>query len=104
MITKRLVEKYQLKLKGVGHLTFHLGCDFTREKDGTLCYASRKYIGKMVAAFKCMFKEEVTPRNSLLNENDHPELNTSDFAPPEDVTKYQSLIGSLQWIISLGCF
>ena len=28
----------------------------------------------------------------------------SDFALPEDVTKYQSLIGSLQWTISLGRF
>ena len=31
-ITKILVEKYRFKLKGVGDLTFHLGCDFTRDK------------------------------------------------------------------------
>ena len=35
---------HQFKLKGTGPITFHLGCDFFRDEDGTLCYAPRKYI------------------------------------------------------------
>jgi hypothetical protein len=32
------------KLKGVGPIEFHLGCDFGRDPDGTLWYAPKKYI------------------------------------------------------------
>ena len=34
----------------------------------------------------------------------HLEVDTSDYLALDDVTKYQSLIGSLQWAISLGRF
>ena len=32
------------KLKGTSPIQFHLGCDFFREEDGTLCMGPRKYI------------------------------------------------------------
>ena len=51
-----------------------------------------------------MFNEDPTPSNSPLPNNDHPELDESDLLSPDDVTKYQSIIGSLQWAISLGHF
>ncbi|KAG7340140.1 hypothetical protein IV203_006544 [Nitzschia inconspicua] len=35
---------------------------------------------------------------------DHPELDTSDFLETDNVLKYQSLIGSMQWVILLGRF
>lgn len=34
-----LEEKYKFKLKGTGPIEFHLGCDFVRDKDDTLCMA-----------------------------------------------------------------
>ena len=37
-------------------------------------------------------------------ENDHPELDTTDELGPEDIKRYQSLIGALQWLITLGRF
>ena len=37
-------------------------------------------------------------------ENDHPELNTTDELGPEDIKRYQSLIGAVQWLITLGRF
>jgi hypothetical protein len=30
-----LTTKYKFKLKGSGPTSFHLGCDFNREQDGT---------------------------------------------------------------------
>ena len=42
--------------------------------------------------------------SSPLNKGDHPELDTSELLEPEDVQRYQSLIGGLQWAISLGRF
>ncbi len=32
------------KLKGTGPVSFHLGCDFFRDEDNTLCFGPRKYI------------------------------------------------------------
>lgn len=41
---------------------------------------------------------------SPLETNDHPEIDTSDFLDEEGIQQYQSLIGSLQWAVSLGRF
>jgi hypothetical protein len=39
---------------------------------------------------------------SPLEKGDHPELDTSKLCNPIDVQKYQSLVGSLQWAVSIG--
>ena len=39
-----------------------------------------------------------------MEKNDHPELDQSAELSQEDQTKYQSMIGALQWLISLGRF
>jgi Reverse transcriptase (RNA-dependent DNA polymerase) len=54
-IVKVLTEKHKFKLKGVDPLTYHLGCDYFRDKDGTLCYGTRKSFSKMIGQFKNMF-------------------------------------------------
>jgi Reverse transcriptase (RNA-dependent DNA polymerase) len=41
-ITWTLEESHRFKLKGVGPLTYHFGCDYFHDKDGTLCYGPRK--------------------------------------------------------------
>jgi hypothetical protein len=47
-----LVDNHKFKLKGTGLIAFHLGCDFFREEDGTLCMAPWKYIDKMVVNYE----------------------------------------------------
>jgi hypothetical protein len=39
-----------------------------------------------------------------MDKNDHPELDMTSELPMEDIKKYQSLIGALQWVISLCRF
>jgi hypothetical protein len=39
-----------------------------------------------------------------LESNDHPEIDSSEFLDEEDIQKYQSLIGAMQWAISIGRF
>jgi Reverse transcriptase (RNA-dependent DNA polymerase) len=41
-IVQTLQEIQGFKLKSDGQLTYHLGCDYFREKDGTLCYGPKK--------------------------------------------------------------
>jgi hypothetical protein len=39
-----------------------------------------------------------------LESNDHPEIDSSEFLSENDIQKYQSLIGAMQWAISIGRF
>jgi hypothetical protein len=102
---KVLVDKYNFKLKGTGPISFHLGMDFECDEDGTLCIIPRKYIEKMISTYEHMFgqspKQTVT---SPLEKGDHPELDESELLDVPGTTKYQSLIGALQWVVTIGRF
>ena len=93
------------KLKGTGKMTFHLGCDYFRDSDGTLCVGPRTYVDRMVAQYVSLFgcKPKMNV-SSPLEKNDHPELDDSELLNEDDIIKYQSLIGVLQWAITLGRF
>ncbi len=98
-----LQEEHNFKLKGTGDIAYHLGCDFFRDEDGTLCMAPRKYIDKMLGNYERMFGEK--PKLNVyspLEKGDHPELDDSEFLDEQGIQQYQSIIGSLQWSISLG--
>ena len=98
-----LIEKYGYKLKGVGPLKFHLGCDFGRDDDGTMFFGPQKYIERMADAFQTLFPgEKVHKYSTPLEKNDHPELDESEILGDEEKSKYMSMIGALQWVVSLG--
>jgi Reverse transcriptase (RNA-dependent DNA polymerase) len=101
-----LTDKYQFKLKGVGPISFHLGCDYWREDDGTLCYGAKKYADKMMSGYERMFGQSPSSNNitSPLEKGDHPELDTSELLDEEGIQMYQSLVGSMQWAVSIGRF
>ena len=102
-IIATLTNTFKFKLKGTGKISYHLGMDFFRDKYNTLCIAPNKYIDKMVSMYNQMFGEK--PKQNItspLEKGDHPELDTSSFLDEDDIQKYQSLIGALQWAISIG--
>ncbi len=98
-------DPFHYKLKGTGPVNYHLGNDFVRDEDGTLCVGPRKYIDKMVTEYTRLFG--TSPKRNMrspLEKNDHPELDDSPLLDEEGIRKYQSLIGTLQWTITLGRF
>jgi hypothetical protein len=96
---------HSFKLKGTGPCTFHLGCDFFRDEDGVLCVGPRKYIERMCDQYEQIFGEKPkTNVTSPLIKGDHPEADTSDLLDNTGIQQYQSLIGTLQWTITLGRF
>lgn len=100
---KILQAKYKFKLKGSGPITFHLGCDFERDQHGVLCMSPKQYIDRIVAQYERMFGSKPrTNVSSPLEKNDHPETDESALLDEEGIQQYQSLIGSLQWAVSLG--
>src|SRR5687767_9609388 len=67
--------------------------------------ALQKYIERLSQSYKRMFGEKPSTRVHLpLEKGDHPELDDSELLDKNGIEQYQSLIGSLQWAISLGRF
>ena len=99
-----LKKRYNLKLKGVGPLEYHLGCTYKKDPDGTLAADPRRYVNKILESYERMFKEKPRKSRPPLEGGDHPELDTSELCDEHQTKQFQTLIGQLQWLISLGCF
>ena len=96
---------HNFKLKGTGEVKYHLGCTFARDSDGTLTMGPQKYCERVKAQYVALFGENPSTKvTSPIEKNDHPELDMTPLLDASGVTKYQSLIGALQWAISLGRF
>jgi hypothetical protein len=54
-ITKGLEETHLFKLKGIGPLEYHLGCDYFKDDAVTLCFGPRKYIEKIMDQYEKLF-------------------------------------------------
>ena len=61
-----LTQQYKYKLKGVGPLEIHLGCDFFRDQEGVFCFGPKKYIKKSIEAYEKMFNEKPKKASSPL--------------------------------------
>jgi hypothetical protein len=95
---------YGFQLKGVGTPSYHLGGDFYRDPDGTLVWGASSYVKKMLINYEIMFGEKPKEYSHPIAEKDHPELDTSELLDDIGIKQYQSLIGALQWLVTLGRF
>ena len=50
------------------------------------------------------FKEEPKPYRAPLDKNDHPELDNSDLVDSDHIQMYMTMVGQLQWAVTLGRF
>lgn len=98
-----LQDKYKFKLKGIDSITYHIGMNFFRDKDKTLCIPPYNYIEKICGSFERMFGHKLKQNyTSPIEKNDHPELDISELLDEEWIQKYQYLIGVLQWVVKIG--
>ena len=59
----------------------------------------------MVETYVRLFGEKLKELySSPLEKGDHPELKSSDLLDADGIQKYQSMIGAMQWAISIGRF
>ena len=104
-LTKLESVPYNFKLKDSGLFSFNLGCGFSRNSSGTLCMDPGKYVDKMKCSYKQLFHCKPSQKVTLpLEKGDHLELDTSNFLDSNNMMIYQSLIGAMQWSISIGRF
>jgi hypothetical protein len=101
-IIEALEKVHKFKLKGTGSMHFHLGSDYFRDKEGTMCYGPKKYISELIDKFQREFGKKPKLLSLPLERGDHPKQDTSELLDMKGVKLYQSLIGSLQWIVQLG--
>ena len=97
--------KYNLKAKGDGKLSYHLGSDYFEDSDGTFVSQPRKYIDKLAETYKRLFnKEPPKGYKTPLDKNGHPELDTSEILEGGMAAKYLTMGGQLQLLVTLGIF
>jgi hypothetical protein len=99
---KILKDKFGFKLKGDGPISYHLGMNYIRDKDGILRQQPIQYIDKMVVTFHQIFNVPPKKYKTPLEKGDHPEIDTSEFLDADGVKNYLTMIGQLQWCVSLG--
>ena len=95
-------DPWKYKLKNVEEPRYHLGGDFFRDRDGTFCYGAQTYVKRMLDNYKMLFNELPPESKAPMEKGDQPELDDSPLLGPDGTQKYQSLIGALQWTISLS--
>jgi hypothetical protein len=64
--------------------------------------SAKTYINNTCEKIEALFDTKLKNYASLMETGDHPEINDSDFLDPEEVTKYQMLVGCAQWAVTLG--
>jgi hypothetical protein len=99
-----LINDHNFQLKGVGKPSYHLGGDFFRDADGTLAWGASSYVKKMLGNYETMFGSKPKEYSTPMEEKDHPEIDTTELVDATGIKQYQSLIGALQWLVTLGRF
>ena len=108
-IMKELEKVYVMK--GVGKPQYYLGGDVVElpepwDKEGIhTAFSAETYIKNCLPKLAGMcgiteFKKWKTP----FSEDYHPELEMTELLSPPEISKYKSLIGSGNWLITLGRF
>ena len=65
--------------------------------------APKKFVDKLCLSYERHFgKKPKQNYGSPLEKGDHPELDTSEVLPLDQVKIYQFLIGSLQWVVLIS--
>ena len=85
-----LENKHKFKTKGTGPISFHLGMDFIRDDDGTLCISPVNYINKLISNYEKLFGEQ--PKQAVtspLEKVDHPEIDSSDLLDDKGIQVYK---------------
>jgi Reverse transcriptase (RNA-dependent DNA polymerase) len=97
-------------MKGVGKPQYYLGGD-VEELDPAwniqgiyTAFSAETYIKNCVPRMETMMERTFKSRLVPMDPNYHPELDDSPLCTPEEISKYRSLIGSANWIITLGRF
>ena len=105
LIIESLKEVSGYELKGVGVPEYYSGADVRyNSNEKSWEWMSRTYISNVCSKIEKCFDTQLRNYGSPLDPNDHPELDETDPLMGDMVQKYQMLVGSAQWAVTLGRF
>ena len=86
-------------------MNYHLGADYFEDPDGTFVSKPWKYIDKLADTYRRLFNDD-PPKGykTPLDKNEYPELDTSEILEGDMAAKYFTMVGQLQWLVTLGRF
>ena len=98
------------ELKGVGIPEYYLGGDvefldehWTNENIG-MAFSSKTYISNLIPNFEKLFNMNFKSIKTPMAADYHPEVDDTPLLSDDDASKYRSIIGSMNWLITLGRF
>jgi hypothetical protein len=97
-------------LKGVGEPEYYLGgnietCDEHWEKEGvTTALSAKTYIKNVLEKMEHLFGGAFATWDTPMAQDLHPELDDSPFLNSGEASKFRTLNGSANWMITLGRF
>ena len=71
---------------------------------GTMVSQPKKYIEKLKETYVRLFNTDPSKGLKTPLINDHAELDTSEIFEGQEVNHYLTMVGHLQWLITLGRF
>ena len=107
-VMKALKEIYTMK--GVGIPEYYLGGDVENldehwnKENVALAISAKTYISNVIPKFEKLFNMTFKSIKTPMDSDYHPELDDSPFLSQLDASKFRSIIGSINWIITLGRF
>ena len=108
-IMKKLQDKFTMK--GVGEPRYYLGGDVKKldeqwaKQDITEAFSAETYIDNLLPKMAKMLGVEQFPRQKVpMSHECHPEEDQSPFCSPDQISKFRSMLGSLNWMVTLGRF
>ena len=84
--------------------TVFLGGSVSRDADGTLAWGAKRYIDRSLQNVERMTGSLPHKANVPMHPDTHSELDMSEFLDEKGCELVQSLIGMLQWTVTLGRF
>ena len=106
------VEKY-FKLRDIGFPDYYLGADVNtveekhlKEQGYVMGMSAKSYIKNSLDKMGQLFNQDgpFHKAKSPMIDTYHPEQDTTPLLSPENISKYRALIGSGNWVVTLGRF
>jgi hypothetical protein len=92
--------------KGVGSPKYYLGGDIEITYQGDtieqLSLSSKTYVTRICDKVEQLMGWKLKGYNNPMEPNFHAETDESDFLTGEEISKYRMMVGSLNWLVTLG--
>ena len=106
ILNKLRKPKGPYEFKGVGSPEYYLGgnikIQYNGDKIEELQLTSETYIKRICEKIESLMNWKLKGFMNPMDPNYHAEIDNSDFLTGEDISKYCMMVGSLNWLVTLG--